>query len=389
MDIVQDVERDFMSSKPKVQATSTPDGLYLEPMTEYRGTRDEADLARFGKRQQLDDRSVFQAGLANGGPSGLVYGYIFVWLGVISQVLVMAELASMIPLSGGQYNWVAVISPKFCSKFLSYLTGWMTVIGWQAALASGAFLGGTMIQGLLVLNYPSYGYQRWQGTLLFYAILVVALFVNTYLAHQLPQIESMVLIIHGLGFFAILVPLVYLAPQSTAKDVFATLSDSGDWSSNGISFFIGLSTSMFAFIGIDAAAHLGHKVNLSDDSCLVAEEINDASVVIPRSMLSSVFLNGALGFGMLVAVLFSAGNIQTALDSPTKYPFIEIFAQAVGSNKGATGMVAVIISTTIFATVGLLATASRMTWAFAREQGLPASVYLSRVLFPMGEQVAE
>lgn len=43
----------------------------------------------------------------------------------------------------------------------------------------------------------------------------------------------------------------------------------------------------------------------------------------------------------------------------------------------------------IFATVGVLATASRMTWAFAREQGLPASVYLSRVLFPMGEQVAE
>lgn len=54
MDIVQDVERDFVSSKPIVQATSTPDGLYLEPMTEYRGTRDEADLARFGKRQQLD-----------------------------------------------------------------------------------------------------------------------------------------------------------------------------------------------------------------------------------------------------------------------------------------------------------------------------------------------
>ena len=125
----------------------------------------------------------------------------------------------------------------------------MTVIGWQAALASGAFLGDTMIQCLLVLNYPSYGYQRWHGTLIFYAILVVALFVNTYLAHQLPQIESMVLIIHVLGFFAILVPLVYLAPHSSAKDVFATLSDSGDWSSNGLSFFIGLSTSMFAFIG--------------------------------------------------------------------------------------------------------------------------------------------
>jgi hypothetical protein len=38
---------------------------------------------------------VFQTGLANGGPSGLVYGYIFTWIGTVFQGLVMAELASM------------------------------------------------------------------------------------------------------------------------------------------------------------------------------------------------------------------------------------------------------------------------------------------------------
>ena len=132
----------------------------------------------------------------------------------------------------------------------------MTVIGWQATLASGSFLAGTMIQGLLVLNYPSYGFQRWHGTLLFYAVLLITLFVNTYLARQLPNIESMVLIIHVMGFFAILVPLLYLAPHSTAKEVFATFSDSGEWGSNGLSFFIGLSTSMFAFLGKSPAVHL-------------------------------------------------------------------------------------------------------------------------------------
>ena len=56
-------------------------------------------------------------------------------------------------------------------------------------------------------------------------------------------------------------------------------------------------------------------------------------------MFGSILLNGVLGFGMLIAVLFSAGKIDQALDSPTKYPYIEIFAQAVGSYKGATGMV--------------------------------------------------
>ena len=135
---------------------------------------------------------------------------------------------------------------------------------------------------------------------------------------------------------------------------------------------------------------------LADYFHYIAEEIGNASVVVPRSMLSSVILNGILGFSMLVTVLFSAGDYEQAVNSPTQYPFIEIIAQAVGSNKGATAIVrlsaprfkvqkanksqiAIIISAMIFATVGLLATALRMTWAFAREEGVPASAYLSRV----------
>ena len=78
---------------------------------------------------------------------------------------------------------------------------------------------------------------------------------------------------------------------------------------------------------------------LADYFHCIAEEIGNASVVVPRSMLSSVILNGILGFSMLVTVLFSAGDYEQAVNSPTQYPFIEIIAQAVGSNKGATAMV--------------------------------------------------
>lgn len=117
-------------------------------------------------------------------------------------------------------------------------------------MASGAFLAGTIIQGLLVLNYPSYEPQRWHGTLLFYAIAAFGLFINTYLVRLLPRIESSFLIIHILGFFGILIPLVYLAPHSTVKDVFATFNNAGGWSSTGLSFFVGLTTSLYSFIGM-------------------------------------------------------------------------------------------------------------------------------------------
>ena len=145
---------------------------------------------------------------------------------------------------------MAILAPPSCSKFLSYLTGWITIIAWQAGLSTGCFLGGTLIQGLLILNNPDYVPYQWQGTLLFYAILLLGLFVNTYLGRLLPKIEALVLVVHVCGFFAILIPLVYFAPHVTAGDVFQNFTNIGGWSPNGLSFFIGLTTSMLTFTGM-------------------------------------------------------------------------------------------------------------------------------------------
>ena len=50
-----------------------------------------------------------------------------------------------------------------------WLAGWMTVVAWQAAIASGAFLASTVIQGLIILNNPDYVPKPWQGLLLIWA----------------------------------------------------------------------------------------------------------------------------------------------------------------------------------------------------------------------------
>ena len=54
---------------------------------------------------------VLDQGLKNGGPSGVVYGFILVWLGSLATFASLTELASMAPVSGGQYHWV-VSRPK-------------------------------------------------------------------------------------------------------------------------------------------------------------------------------------------------------------------------------------------------------------------------------------
>ena len=135
--------------------------------------------------------------------------------------------------------------------------------GMQAATASSAYLGGTMIQGLIVLNNGGYQPQRWEGTLLFYAVLLTGLLFNTYLVKYLPQIEGLILIIHIGGFLAVLIPLVYLAPHGNATDVFTRFENGGEWSSQGLSFFVGFVTGVYSFLGADSACHMGASRMLS------------------------------------------------------------------------------------------------------------------------------
>ena len=111
----------------------------------------------------------------------------------------------------------------------------------------------------------------------------------------------------------------------------------------------------------------------------MAEEIQDAAVVVPRSMMASIAINGALGFGAVLALLFSLGDIEAAIESPTRYPFLEIFYNAVGSKGGATAMALPMVFGGFAAVLGGLAGASRQTWALARDNGLPCSNYFRRV----------
>ena len=109
----------------------------------------------------------------------------------------------------------------------------------------------------------------------------------------------------------------------------------------------------------------------------MSEEIQNAAVTVPQAMLLSISINGLLGFGMLLATLFCLGNVKEVLAFP--YPFMAMFQQAVGSVKGALAMASIIVILTLFTLIAVVASASRMTWPFARDRGLPGWYFLSKV----------
>ncbi|KAH7258036.1 amino acid/polyamine transporter I [Fusarium tricinctum] len=375
-----------------VKAHEAPVTVEIEPnpARSANGYTDRDQLARLGKQQVLKRNFgfmsilgfsctilitweavtvLFAQGLNNGGTAGVIYSFLIVWVGNFSTFSTMCELASMAPTSGGQYHWVAMMAPRSCAKFLSYLTGMLTVGGWQGSVTSSALLTGNMILGLTSLNDNSFQPKLWQGTLLSWAILAFAVFINILVSSALPKFEGLILILHVLGFFAILIPLVILGPHRDSKEIFTTFVNNGRWSSQGLSFMVGMMGNSFAFIGTDAAFHM-------------SEEAVNPSVVVPTSILLSLVINGTFGFSMIITMVFCMGNFDEAITSGPGllgFPHMYIFKQATNSTAGATVMATIIMVLGACATVGMLASTSRLFWSFARDRGLPFWRTLSKV----------
>jgi len=123
---------------------------------------------------------------------------------------------------------------------------------------------------------------------------------------------------------------------------------------------------IFSFIGPDSAVHL-------------AEECCDASYTLPRIMIATTLVNGALGFIMLVTFCMLVGNVGDILDTKTGQPFIQMFFNITQSHAGTSVMSSILIVVSICGCMANIAAGSRQIWAFARDKGLPFSGWLAHV----------
>lgn len=111
----------------------------------------------------------------------------------------------------------------------------------------------------------------------------------------------------------------------------------------------------------------------------MSEDIQGAARIIPKTIMLSVISNGLMGFGIALALVFCIRDIDAALLTPTGYPFIDIFYQAVRNLGGAALMTSIIVTLSLCCTVGIVASASRQLWAFSRDRAIPGWAYLQQV----------
>ena len=246
--------------------------------------------------------------------------------------------------------------------------GWFVVLGWQSALVGLAYTAAQQFLAIAVLSDPSYVIQGWHGSLLTMAIAFFAIIFNTVGMRYLPLLEGVVLVLHVLGFFAVIIVLWVFGPRSSTA--FTEFQDNSDWGNMGLACLTGLLAPAISLIGADSVCHL-------------SEELHDASKVLPLTMIVAGLSNYVFGFVTIVTLMCNVGDVANALSSPTGQPYVAILLAATGSLRLTMFFTALVGILVVFATINQVTTSSRQLFAFARDQGLPYSNFLAKVRAPL------
>jgi amino acid permease (GABA permease) len=362
------------------------DALKLgNPHSEH--ARDAAQLAALGHEQQLERNFSFfsmlglafsilnswtalaaslSVGLPSGGPATIIWGLVVAGMGALTLAASNAEFLSSYPSSAGQYHWAAIITPKRWVPIVSWVTGWINVSGWVALSASGGVLGGQLLLGIITMYNPDFAPTQWQFFLVFLLYTIIGFVINLFSGSGLPIITKAALIWSIVGMLATAITvLVCGAPEfQPASFVFGSLINTTGWP-DGVAWLLGLLQGSLALTGFDAVAHM-------------IEEIPNPCVRGPRVMLICVLMGLGTGIMFQICLLFIIRDVDSVVHASTG-PLIEIYLQASSSKAGTVCLVLFPMVCLVFGTVGIMATSTRMVYAFARDRGLPFSQTFAEV----------
>lgn len=133
---------------------------------------------------------------------------------------------------------------------VSWFTGWISIGGQIVLTASAAFAAGLQLLSLVNVNNPSFVAQRWQGMLFYWFILAYVLVLNVWGSRILSHANIAAGVLHVAGFVVITVVLGAMTEQKhTAAYVFTEVSNTSGWQSDGLSWLVGLLSTVYPFLG--------------------------------------------------------------------------------------------------------------------------------------------
>ena len=298
--------------------------------------------------------TIFAGAFIAGGPP-MWWTYILVGLGQLMVCLIFGEIVSQFPISGGLYPWAR----RLMGKRWAWMAGW--VYAWALCCTMAGVATGVapyLAQLFTVESTPL------ATTLIALILIAMTTALNLSGTRLLARVAMFGFICELVGAIVVGGYLLLFArhqPLAVLWDTSLVHTDGHYYPA----FLASSLAAMFCYYGFEACGD-------------VAEETPDASRMIPKAMRMTIYIGGAAASWVCLAFVLSINDIPAVIAGKDTDPIVTLLRAAMGEAGFRTVIVVVLVSF-VSCLLSLQAAASRLIFAYARDQMIFGSKFLSRM----------
>jgi amino acid transporter len=301
----------------------------------------------------------FAQAISSVGGAGAGIGWIVGCLLSGMFALAMAQIASAFPTAGGLYHWASILG----GRFWGWLTAWLNLLGLITVL--GAINIGTAYFFTGTFG-AMFGFAGTDWQIVGFVAVITA--VQALLNHLGIKVTTFLTDISGYIIFATTAVLVlaclWFAPAIDISRLWTFTNYSGAAGgevfpaseSVGYLFLLCLLLPVYTITGYDASAH-------------TSEETKNAAMSVPRGIVTAVFWSSIVGWIMICAITLAIPDMDAAAAQGWGMFFGTMDAIMPAGLK--TALYFFILIAQFLCGLATVTSASRMLFAFARDDGMP------------------
>lgn len=304
--------------------------------------------------------STLWISLVDGGNVTILYGWLIVAFFSICVVLSLSEIISKYPSAGGVYHFSAILSNEKYSLVSSWFTGWFLLIGNWTYAVSIMFSGLQFILSILGLKNAYYTEDIFLVLAIYFVMLALCGLINFQFFNHLDKINRLCIFWSIYTVLAIDFLLIFFAKRTNSiKEILTNFDNTRSGWPDPVAFMIGLLSSSFTLTGY------GMLFSMTD-------EVKNPEKNMPKGAVSAILMSTVSGIIFIIPILTILPELRLLLDeTPEIMPIDLVFKIATESYIVSFLLTLLLVGTVIFQAIGSLTTASRTTYAFARDGGLP------------------
>ncbi|TVY30681.1 putative amino-acid permease [Lachnellula hyalina] len=314
--------------------------------------------------------STLYYGMGYAGTGGMVWGWLISWFFIQCVAMGMAELCSSMPTSGGLYYAAAVLAPPGWGPFAAWVTGWSNWMVQITGAPSVDYALSAMVLAAASITNPSYVPQDWHTYLLTVFIMLIHGCISSMPTLWIARFNSFGSTLNMIGLVVVIIMIPAAVTGSDTSPKFFpssqvwSIQNGTDWP-DGIAVLMSFLAIIWTMSGYDAPFHL-------------SEECSNANIASPRAIVMTSGIGGLAGWALQLVVAYTVIDIPSVLDSDLGQPWASYLIQVMPQNT-ALAILAITIMCGFSMGQGCMVAASRVTFAYARDDCFPCSFWMKKV----------